>query len=796
VSNRVNNEGTCDHLTDTELERLVNSRDLVLLEGHRHLDDCETCQTRLAATAAETWWWNEGRSFVGSSLELLDETSRPPLLHPDDGLGFDPAAAEIDALTENFAAPIHPELLGQIDEYEVQSLLGVGGMGAVFKGFDRELNRPVAIKFLLPSLAKSGVSRQRFSREAKAVAAVRHDNVIPVFRINTTGQYPYFVMPLVAGMSLEQYVMTEGAMDPTQIVQIASQIAAGLAAAHDKGLIHRDIKPANILLENSCNRVVVTDFGLVHDENDMNLTQTGMIAGTPQYMSPEQADGKTLDHRSDLFSFGSVMFWMATGRRPFTGKSQLALLKNIREIKQPDVRSVNPAIPIKLARTIGRLLEKNPSHRFQSAAEVERFLAKYLAHLKAPGKNHEPRLRRRRTIKAWQIVSALSVLLLAVTMLTVFSFLVPPGGNIIVVQSPATGFAPSAKTDRVNTDRMFEKVINVQEGGTLYLRSNLGDVTIETHREPTVILKMFCRVQAKKEAGGQALLNRVALQFESDESGVAKAIRGTDAEISINFPENRIEAASFDTKQDFDDLQELVKQLDFEFMKVVFQLRVPERFTINVETRNGSVSLPDVDGSATVRTSNGFVTAGTVSGDLFAETSAGGLIRAGNIGQDANVLTAGNDIRLGDVGGEATAVTEGGMISMGHVAGDVNATTHGGEIRIATVDGAVQAKTHAAPIAITFGKQPEKDSLLETEFASVTVGLSRDIRLSVEADISKVELNGRIPLSRISRGMDDVAEKQGTDFVVKVKKWNLNGGGPLLRIPRGPSSVHFNFNEQ
>ncbi|MFK7770462.1 MAG: protein kinase [Mariniblastus sp.] len=406
-----------EHLTPDDIEALVTGRnqEIESSEHQVHLGNCKECQNRLESASAESWWWNEEtRGLLRASSNLSDECG-PLLSLSSKSTGYDPVEAEIETLVASFEPAIHPELLGCVGEYDVHSLIGVGGMGAVFKGFDRELNRPVAIKFLLPRFTKLTESRERFSREAKSIAAVCCDNVIPIYRINTNAKFPHFAMPLIAGMSLQQYVQQEGMLAPEQLIQIAIQVSTGLAAAHKQGLIHRDVKPANILLENKLNRVVVTDFGLARDEHDSSLTQTGIVAGTPQYMSPEQADGKLLDQRTDLFSLGSVMYFMATGQSPFQGNNQLEVLKNIRSSKQPGIRTINSAMPIRLEKAVDRLLEKDPALRFKSATEVEAFLTSYSAHLNSPNDNAEPKLATQIRLSR-SFLTGVSIFALAMTM--------------------------------------------------------------------------------------------------------------------------------------------------------------------------------------------------------------------------------------------------------------------------------------------------------------------------------------------------------------------------------------------
>ncbi|HEX5105687.1 MAG TPA: serine/threonine-protein kinase, partial [Pirellulaceae bacterium] len=278
-----------------------------------HVESCPECQRRLTELSGDAEHWSVQR-------EMLRPVSGD---RPEAGLLCRYRSAEsapwrrhvIDESTvkELLTAPSHPEMLGRLGRYEIERIIGTGGMGIVLKGFDSELNRPVAIKLLAPHLARVGAARQRFAREARAAAAVVHEHVVPIHNVESEHATPFLVMQFIPGESLQARVEREGPLSVTEILRIGMQAAAGLAAAHTQGLVHRDVKPANILLENGVERVYLTDFGLARASDDASLTYTGVVAGTPHYMSPEQADGQPLDHRSDLLSLGSVLYFMATG---------------------------------------------------------------------------------------------------------------------------------------------------------------------------------------------------------------------------------------------------------------------------------------------------------------------------------------------------------------------------------------------------------------------------------------------------------------------------------------------------
>jgi serine/threonine protein kinase len=263
-------------------------------------------------------------------------------------------------------------------------------MGIVLKAFEPALHRPVAIKVLAPEYAANGTARKRFAREAQAAAAVIHDHVVPVHAVDAESTPPYLVMALIAGRSLQQRLDRSGPLELKEILRIAMQTASGLAAAHAQGLVHRDIKPANIMLENGVERVRITDFGLARAVDDVTVTQDGVVAGTPQYMAPEQARGDSVDQRADLFSLGSTMYEMCTGRAPFRGDSGMAVLRQVSDAEPPSIRSLNPDIPAWLEGIIRKLHAKNPDDRFQSAGELATLLEACLAHVQQPDRHPLP----------------------------------------------------------------------------------------------------------------------------------------------------------------------------------------------------------------------------------------------------------------------------------------------------------------------------------------------------------------------------------------------------------------------
>ena len=266
--------------------------------------------------------------------------------------------------------------LGLLDGYEMRRLIAKGGMGLVFEAFDRGLERSVAIKVLAPEIAVSTDARTRFMREARAAAGIDHENVLHVHAVGETRGFPYLVMPLVEGESLQARLAREGALPIAELLRIGTRIARGLAAAHESGVIHRDIKPDNVLLESGGGeRVWVVDFGLARAAEGGDLTRTGTLAGTPRFTSPEQGSGGEVDHRSDLFSLGSTLYAMAAGTPPFSGDRLVALLRSIAEDEPTPLSATRAEIPPELESLIASLLEKNPADRPSSAQEIAERLA-------------------------------------------------------------------------------------------------------------------------------------------------------------------------------------------------------------------------------------------------------------------------------------------------------------------------------------------------------------------------------------------------------------------------------------
>jgi WD40 repeat protein len=400
----------------------------------RHLDDCAGCQQELEGLAAAGSWVGPGpwlRPDPAAPEEALSQAMAE--LRGDAGaftLDEAPEDTEDEALGF-LRPPSQPGALGRFGHYEVLAVIGRGGMGVVLKAFDPGLGRLVAIKVLAPQWATSAAARRRFAREARAAAAVNHPNVVAIHAVDSAEGLPYLVMQYVPGQSLQQR-LDAGPLPLAEVLRIGQETALGLAAAHEKGLVHRDVKPANILLEEGTGRVKLTDFGLARAWNDASVTQSGFLAGTPQYMAPEQARGEPVDHRADLFSLGSVLYAMCAGRPPFRAATTLAVLRQVSESEPTPIRELNPNVPDWLVKTMNQLLTKDLAKRPQSAAELARLLECRLRRLQSGQDRDEAPPRRR---WAWAAAAAL-VLGLGLLAATVFRIRTAEGTLAIEVNDP------------------------------------------------------------------------------------------------------------------------------------------------------------------------------------------------------------------------------------------------------------------------------------------------------------------------------------------------------------------------
>jgi len=474
-----------------------------------HLSHCEECRDALWQQTADPDTWNKAGAYLqddASDLEPLSSLS---------GTNGERSqrSFDVDRLLKSLAPTDDPQMLGRLDGYEISGVIGCGGMGAVLKGFDRPLSRVVAIKVMAPHLATSGAARKRFAREAQAAAAMTHENVIDIYGVAEANGLPYLVMPYARGQSLQKRIDERGSLPVVEVLRIGSQIAAGLAAAHQQGLVHRDIKPANILLSDGIERLVITDFGLARAVDDASVTRTGVIAGTPQYMSPEQARGDAIDHRSDLFSLGSVLYTACTGRVPFRADSAYGILRRITDNEPRPIREINPQIPDWLCHVIEKLHSKSANDRFTTAAELSDLLQRCLVHEHSPNTPLPDELQ---TASNWQWPRKRTgtVITMATTAFVVASSLyfgtppVNPSPNEHPVvedsQSLGTATSPHQTTDNAVVPRQELPSTNVAEAVEPTAKDEVQSLTGLRKLNPTLKkLRLPAQLFFRKESNNE-----------------------------------------------------------------------------------------------------------------------------------------------------------------------------------------------------------------------------------------------------------------------------------------------------
>jgi serine/threonine protein kinase len=309
-----------------------------------------------------------GRTLTPPGVKRADQQDTRPS-QPPHLLQTRIEAAPKPLFTTMLSPPEAPDEIGWLGGYRVLEVVGSGGMGVVFRAEDPVLLREVALKAMLPTLAASETARARFLREARGAASLQHDRIVPIYQVGEANGCPFLAMPFLRGEALDAR-LTRGPLPIHDCMRIGSEIAEGLAAIHERGLVHRDIKPANVWLEAPNGRVKILDFGLARSRADAALTQDGTLVGSPAFMSPEQARRLPVDARSDLFALGVVMYAMAAGKLPFDGDDALAVLLAIASAEPVPPRSHRAEVPEALDGLILRLLAKNPAARPASAADV------------------------------------------------------------------------------------------------------------------------------------------------------------------------------------------------------------------------------------------------------------------------------------------------------------------------------------------------------------------------------------------------------------------------------------------
>ena len=334
----------------------------------------------------------------------------------------------------------------KLAHYEVLEKIGSGGMGEVYLAEDTKLDRKVALKVLPPELADSDERRARFQREAKAIAALNHPNIVHVYSVEESEGVHFITMELVKGKTLAELLPKSG-FSLEKFFDIAIPLAGAVAAAHQEGIVHRDLKPGNVMVtDRDGGRIKVLDFGLARtqagwvadsDESDVPTqlkTKEGAILGTVHYMSPEQAEGKAADHCSDIFSLGIVYYELLTGNRPFEGDTSGAVLSSIIKDEPIPIRQKHSKVPRALAKLVHRCLAKEPRQRKQSALDLQHDLEELRQDLASGERDDGVVVQKRPPLVTWL---ALATATLALTLVVVLAyFLTAPNATRFRLANP------------------------------------------------------------------------------------------------------------------------------------------------------------------------------------------------------------------------------------------------------------------------------------------------------------------------------------------------------------------------
>ena len=712
-----------------------------------HIGSCSDCQKRLEESAAQTAVWNDLRENIPAQWE--EEADAPSVDH------------RWERILEILGPTDDPNMLGRLGNYEVCGVVGHGSTGVVLKAFESRLNRFVAIKVLSPTFNGKGAARHRFEREARAVAAVQHENIVPIFAVDEYRGWPYIVMQYIPGLSLLQRMDQQGPLDTCEVSRIGIQVARGLAAAHRQGVIHRDVKPANVMLESTVDRAMVTDFGLARMADDVSMTQSGVIAGTPQYMSPEQAKGETLDARSDLFGLGSLLYAACTARPPFRAETIFGVIHRVCNHEPRPIRDINPRIDKWLCDFIARLMSKDRNDRFQSAEEVAELLATELAYLQSPETAPQPLRSWQQTQLAvepkpekaevgskswWPLALFGSIAAIGVLMFMfpvgeslknamgwgdsepgdgshrVASKTNPPKNNSLPFFSQVQNFEVSdtptitwkPMEDDWNSgalatfDQKWEQAFEVSESSTFSLTADLGDVVIRPNEtDDRVVVTMMRRVEAASQGEAEKLLERHSLKITQDDSQFK-----LDGSLAQAFTQS-------------DKAQRL--------SRVLFRVSIPRTFVANVDVAKGNVTIGELGSDTTIKTDLGRIKTERIGGNLTVEGRGGCIdLRAGCTGK-ATVLCENADVYIANVDQDDSKVKiSGGSAWIGECSGKLYAQSSGGNIKVVNCGAAVGAFALDGNVEVYMDQSPVANCSFGATLGTLKIRIDESIAAKVE----------------------------------------------------------------
>ena len=698
----------------------------------QHLGSCKECQEKLEHLAGNPTVWHDLReNFPDAIDDVTDEV--------DD---------RVNRVLELLAPTDNPSMLGRLSSYEVCGVVGQGSTGVVLKAHEPRLNRFVAIKVLSPTFSTKGAARKRFEREARAVAAVIHENIVPIFAVDEFRGCPYIVMQFIPGLSLLQRIDKNGPLETCEVARIGYQVASGLSAAHQQGVIHRDVKPANVMLDGTVDRAMVTDFGLARVADDASMTQSGVIAGTPQYMSPEQAKGEAVDIRSDLFSLGSLMYAACTARPPFRAETIFGVINRVCESQPRPIRESNPEIEEWLCDLIAKLMSKDRESRFQTAREVSDALSRELAHLQSPTTVPRPE-------RAWQAKltvsdpkpkparqssrtrAAVALALLAGLLFVATPFWFQPGQYWIgaaakkssgmssaelaesffhqeqefdVTEEPRLTWRPMEQdwnTDTLATyDQKWEQAFEVNPTGMLKLKAGKGDVVIRPNEtDNRIVVTMMRRVDAASQGEAEKTLNNHSLEVSDDDESFS-VMAHVDGEFASSEKAKRIK-------------------------RVLYRVSIPRGYDAEIDLAEGDITMGEINGNANVKTNMGCIKLDRIGGNVDVQGRGGCVDLRAGCGGKAEILCANGDVYLANADQKSKVKMSGGNVWLGESLGEVYAQTSGGDIKVENVAGKVGAYALDGDVDVFLDKNPTEDCGFGATLGTLNIRLHSDVAAKV-----------------------------------------------------------------
>ncbi|MEO1526880.1 MAG: protein kinase [Planctomycetota bacterium] len=772
------------------------------------LNECPELQRRLETIAGGETIWHQLRQQGASIAESDNEGESNEPSHDD----------RMDRIVEMLGPTDDPRMLGRLGNYEICGLIGQGSTGIVFKALEPSLNRFVAIKVLSPVFSSKGAARKRFEREGRAVAAVIHENIVPIYAVDEHCGLPYIVMQYVPGVSLLERISKNGALETCEVSRIGLQVASGLAAAHKQGIVHRDVKPANVMLENTIDRAMVMDFGLARVADEGSMTQSGTITGTPQYMSPEQAKGDPLDHRSDLFSLGSLLYAACTARPPFRAETLFGVINRVCQAQPRAIRDINPKIEEWLCELIARMMSKEPDERFQSADEVAEILERELAFLQSPTTARKPS-------REWMLSNsqpapsptttshgnplALAAIGLIACGLAAWSFdfgglrrMTQPGP---IAQAPDERSLSPADDESGSIVQGNERVESPTSRADFQFASLLTEPAsdVEVMESPVVMWKELegdwdtdtSSTYDQKWQQAFKVSSDGKLTLTIDFGDVVLRPNETTDEVSITMM-RRVVAPSRgkaeqilaqhalkleDTDEAFaialkrtDELDETPKPLQ----RVLVRVSLPKDFVPHVESAEGNLVIGQFNGDVHAVAKSGKIHVDKIGGRVNLQGTGGCIdLRAGCDG-GAEVLAINSDVYLANSKEKSTLKMSGGNAYVGENPGEVYVQTSGGDIAVEDVLGPIRAFALDGDVRVLLTKSPNEDCSFGASLGRLSLQMHSDVAAKVHAHSSR-ELE------------DFIAIEGDQDTKTQWSERVFNEGTALVRIASESGDLDF-----